>query len=170
SNATAATPSLTVPLASLPTFIADQANALAASAPDAASASTAAAAPQAAQAVKELNITLDPANLGQMTLKLRLAGGKLSVTIGVANPKTLTSIEDDRAVIAARLGGGDQMLEALVIQRQAGPPASSETTSRHALDSDTGADPSANESEADSSNLGRRQGGGAGAAFSKLVV
>ena len=53
-----------------------------------------------------------------MTLKLRLAGGKLSVTIGVANPQTLAAIEDDRALIAARLGAGEQALEDLVIQRQ----------------------------------------------------
>jgi hypothetical protein len=175
SGSASATPSLTVPLATLPAFIADQAQAFVSSASDSGSASTsasaAAATPKAAQAVKELNITLDPADLGQMTLKLRLADGKLSVTIGVVNPSTLTSIEDDRALIAARLGGADQALGDLVIQRQAGAPATQETASSHAPASDTGADPSSSDGEAESSDLGgRRPGPGAGAAFSQLLV
>ncbi len=102
-----------------------------------------------------------------MTLKLRLADGKLSVTIGVVNPSTLTSIEDDRALIAARLGGGDQALGDLVIQRQAGAPAPQETASSHAPASDS--EPSSSDREAESSDLGRRRPG-AGGAFSQLLV
>ncbi len=87
--------------------------------------------PRAAQAVKELQISLDPANLGAMTLKLRLVGGKLAVTIVVANPQTLSAIEDDRALIAARLSTGGQSLDDLVIQRQALPDSSQETNASH---------------------------------------
>jgi hypothetical protein len=177
----ASTPAFSVPLANLPAFIADQASALAtdaSAASDAAASSpaAAAAAPKAAQAVKELQITLDPADLGQMTLKLRLADGKLSVTIAVANPKTLTSIEDDRALIAARLGAGDQTLGDLVIQRQAGAPATQETKSSHVSFSDSSAEASSTDSEAGASNLGRRSSRGfrggarAGGALGDLVV
>lgn len=107
-----ATATLSVALANLPAFIADQVDTLSSvGAFDAQSAAAPVESPKAAQAVKELNISLEPADLGQMTLKLRLAGGKLSVTIAVANPRTLSSIEDDRALIAARLSAGDRTLE-----------------------------------------------------------
>jgi hypothetical protein len=172
SNGTSATPSVSLPLASLPAFIADQASALAADAPSATSAAaTTSATPKAAQAVKELQISLEPADLGEMTLELRLADGKLSVTIAVANPKTLGAIEDDRALIAARLGAGDQTLEDLVIQRQTAAPATPETASSHVIASESGADPSTSDGEANSANPGgRRAGARAGSAFSDLLV
>ena len=168
-------PTLTVPLAQLPAFIADQANSLAAPTADAAAATNNSAAPatqaKAAQAVKELNIALDPGDLGQMTLKLRLAGGKLSVTIEVADPRTLAVIEGDRSLIAARLVTGDQTLEDLVIQRQG--PTTSETVSAHASSKDSGSPSSEPDSEAsdrpgDPSGARPRRGGGG--AFSDLLV
>jgi flagellar hook-length control protein FliK len=128
-----------VPFASLPAFIADQASAFASSAGADASASstssTATSTPKAAQAVKELEISLDPADLGAMTLKLRLADGKLSITIGVANPQTLASIEDDRNLIAQRLATTASPLEDLVIQRQ--NPTTQETTASNATANDS---------------------------------
>ncbi len=145
----ASTPSVTVAFANLPAFIADQASALASeSTPEAAAAAPTSPA-KAAQAVKELQIALDPADLGQMTLKLRLAGGKLSVTIGVANPQTLAAIEDDRALIAARLGAGDSGLEDLLIQRQVAgaPPTETGQTHGFANDSDSQSSSSRNEAE-----------------------
>ena len=108
-----------------------------------------------------------------MTLKLRLAGGKLSVTISIANPQTLTAIEGDRALIAARLGGGEQALHDLVIQSQA--PANPENASSHGFSSDNGGEPSRAD-RGRSSEPDRRQdappGGAAraGDAFDDLVV
>ena len=129
-----------MPLARLPAFIADQASALSAAAPDAsATPAGAATAAKAAQAVKELRIALAPAELGEMTLKLRLAGGKLSVTISIANPQTLKTIEDDRSLIAARLGGGEQALSDLVIQPQIA--ANTEKAPAHGFSSDKGGEP-----------------------------
>jgi hypothetical protein len=49
---------------------------------------------------------------------MRLANGKLSVVISVANPKTLATIEGERDAIAGRLGGNQQELEDLTIRRQ----------------------------------------------------
>jgi hypothetical protein len=150
----------TLPIASLPTFIADQASALSSDVPAATSAAAApASTPKAAQAVKELQIQLDPGELGEMTVKLRLAGGKLSVTIGVANPQTLAAIEDDRALIAARLGAAEQSVEDIVIQRQVAAPPATETSSSHAFASEAATDPSATDGEPDSSRDAQRRSG-----------
>ena len=166
----AATPTLSLPLSQLPAFIAEQASTLAASAADA-SASTPSAAPaaqaKAAQAVKELHIALDPADLGQMTLKLRLAGGKLSVTIDVANPQTLAAIEGDRSLIASRIFSGDQTLEDLVIQRQAPSASALETVPAHASSNEPDSD---NPSEHSGSRHGDPPRRGGGGAFSDLLV
>ena len=72
----------------------------------------------APQVVKELEISLDPADLGAVSLKLRLTGGKLSVVIGVSNASTLASIENDREAIASRLGVDPQSTDSLVIKAQ----------------------------------------------------
>ncbi len=123
SGISAASAPATVALADLPAFLAGEASSLtsaaATEAPSASSSPTTPAAARTAQAVKELKISLDPADLGEMTIKLRLADGKLSVSIAVANPSTLGTIQDDRELIAARLAGGGQTLENLVISRQA---------------------------------------------------
>ncbi len=165
-----AAPALSLPLAQLPAFIAEQASTLAAPAADAPSA-TGSTAPavqaKAAQAVKELNIALDPADLGQMTLTLRLAGGKLSVTIDVANPQTLAAIEGDRSLIAARILNGDQSLENLVIQRQAPSASALETVPAHASSNEPDSD---NPSEHSGSRQGDPPRRGGGGAFSDLLV
>jgi chemotaxis protein MotD len=96
----------------LPDLIADAADDLAGatqSAGAAASAST-------AQPVKELQIDLSPAELGSLTVTMRLVSGKLSVVVAVANPSTLKAIESDRDAIAARLGAAASSLDTLVIQ------------------------------------------------------
>jgi hypothetical protein len=130
----------TVAFADLPNFIVDQAGSLSAAAPDAAPATNAAgnSSPKAAEAVKELQISLDPADLGAMTLKLRLAGGKLSVTISVANPQTLAAIKDDSALIAQRLGSNNQALDDLVIQQQ-NLASTTESAGAHAFANDSSA-------------------------------
>ncbi len=85
--------------------------------------STAATGVGTAQAVKELQIDLDPADLGAVSVKMRLAGGKLSVVMEVATPSTLTAIENERDAIAGRLGSTAQPLESLIIK----PAATSQT-------------------------------------------
>jgi flagellar hook-length control protein FliK len=72
-----------------------------------------------AQAVKELQIDLDPADLGAVSVKMRLVQGKLSVVMEVATPSTLKSIESERGAIAERLGTTAQPLETLVIKASA---------------------------------------------------
>jgi chemotaxis protein MotD len=101
-----------VPLSQLADFVADQASALRSSPSSPSAPSASAAAPQA---VKELEISLDPANLGAVSVKMRLANGKLSIVIGVSNSSTLAAIENERGAIAARLGSTEQPLENLVI-------------------------------------------------------
>ncbi len=95
----------------LPDVIAEQASALK-------SASDNATPLTATQAVKELEIALDPAELGALSVKLRLTGGKLSVVIGVANPKTLAAVEGDRDAIARRLGVDPDSMDSLIIRSQ----------------------------------------------------
>ena len=176
----AATNPTVVPFADLPNFIADQAATLTTQTSDttAAPSSGATQTPKAAQAVKELHIALDPADLGEMTVKLRLVGGKLSVTIAVANPQTLSAIEGDRDTITARLASGDQSLEALTIQRQspsAGPQQESSASHGFANDSGSQNGASGGGSRASSDSEERpkppaRSNAGAGGAFGDLVV
>ena len=123
------------------------------------------AAARTAQAVKELKISLDPANLGEMTVRLKLANGKLSVSISVANPTTLGAIEDDRALIAARLGAGDQTLEDLVISRQAPP---TEVSSSNASQDSGSSDDSDSDPDPPSPRPGARRASGGG--FSGFLV
>jgi chemotaxis protein MotD len=160
----------------LPSFIADQASALSAatSSDNQPTASTAAnPSPKAAEAVKELQISLDPADLGAMTLKLRLAGGKLSVTISVANPQTLAAIKDDSALIAQRLGSNDQALDNLVIQQQNLASSKTEMADGGAFANDSSAQESSSEDEPQPRRRSSASSGGAsggGSAFSDLTV
>ena len=108
---------------------------------------------KAPQAVKELDIELNPGDLGAVKLQMRLANGKLSVVISVENPKTLAAIEGERDSIASRLGGSQQELEDLTIRRQ--------------LDFAQGSQPKSSDGnsnrDSDQSNAQSRQGGDRGA-------
>ncbi len=142
------TPNITVSLFDLPAFVADQAMTLAApSASSGASATT--ASPKAPQAVKELQILLEPGDLGTLSLKLRLTDGKLSVTIGVANPSTLAAISEERDAIAERLGAGQQKIDEIVIRPQS---AATEAGSQN------GAEFSSSGSSHESANSSRSDG------------
>ena len=170
-------PAFTVAYADLPNFIAGQISLLseAASSPEAEPAANAAAnpSPKAAEAVKELQISLEPADLGAMTLKLRLAGGKLSVTISVANPQTLAAIKQDSALIAQRLGANDQALDDLVIQQQNLASTNTEAADARAFASDSSAQDQAAEEEAPARRRPNASSGGAADgrdAFSALTV
>jgi hypothetical protein len=95
-------------------FVATQAASLSAEIPPATS--VAAPATAAPQAVKELEIALNPADLGTVSIKMRLANGKLTIVIGAANPSTLQAIESDRQAIVDRLSTSQQPLESLIVQ------------------------------------------------------
>ncbi len=111
-----------LPPAQLPRLIADQARTLA----RAPSSSPAPLLELAAQAtpgnskIKELEVSLDPADLGKISIKLKLDAGKLDVSIRVANPATLSAIESERGAIETRLAASSQSLESLQIQAQEG--------------------------------------------------
>ena len=65
--------------------------------------------------VTELEIALDPADLGAVSIRMRYANGKLTVVIGAANASTRQAIESDREAIGERLASTQQPLEALII-------------------------------------------------------
>ena len=85
-----------------------------------------------AQAVKELQIDLKPADLGALSVKMRMTQGQLSVVMEVAKPSTLKAIENERSAIADRLGLSAQSLEILIAK----PTATNQTSaeSDHARD------------------------------------
>ena len=136
----------------LPDFVADQASEMSAEVASS-RASHPASMTKAPQAVKELDIELNPGDLGAVKLQMRLANGKLSVVISVENPKTLAAIEGERDSIASRLGGSQQELEDLTIRRQ--------------LDFAQGSQPKSSDGnsnrDSDQSNAQSRQGGDRGA-------
>ena len=115
---TATTNATSLPVSGLADFIASEAEAMSTPASAGASSDDAAAVtPQTpgATKIKELVISLEPENLGKMSLRLRLTNGKLSVSIGVANQQTLAALEGESGAIASRLAGGQQSLESLTI-------------------------------------------------------
>jgi flagellar hook-length control protein FliK len=122
SGGVAMTSATSLPVSGLADFIAGEAEAMSTPPSADASSGAAGATPQApgASKIKELVISLEPENLGQISLRLRLSNGKLSVSIGVANPQTLAAIEDESSAIASRLAGGQQSLESLTIHPQEG--------------------------------------------------
>jgi chemotaxis protein MotD len=91
----------------LPQLIADQAATLGA----ASSAASVGATP-----VKELDVQLNPASLGALTVKMRLAQGKLSVVIEAAKTGTAKMIDGQRDAIAERLGAADQPLASIEVK------------------------------------------------------
>src|SRR5262249_49657366 len=75
----------------LPDVIADQANALVSH-----SASAAATSSGNANPVKELDVSLNPSDLGSLTVKMRIANGNLSVVIETEKSSTAKMIESER--------------------------------------------------------------------------
>jgi chemotaxis protein MotD len=90
----------------------------------------------AAQPVKELEIQLDPTDLGAVSVKMRLSGGKLSVVMEIAKPTTLQAVEGERGAITDRLGSAAQPLESLVIRPATTSSANAE--SNNATDQKSG--------------------------------
>jgi hypothetical protein len=95
----------------------------------ASSGATSAAAVGGAQTVKELQINLEPSDLGAVSVKMRMAHGQLSVVMEVAKPSTLNAIENERDAITDRLGLSAQSLAALIIRPAATTQTSAESGS-----------------------------------------
>ncbi|HLH47943.1 MAG TPA: flagellar hook-length control protein FliK [Roseiarcus sp.] len=108
-SAVAAAP---VGLDQLPDLIAKQAENM--TAPAAAANASAPAASQ--NPVKELEVQLNPADLGSLTVKMRLANGNLAVVIETSKDSTAKLIEGERDAIAERLASVEQPVASVVIQ------------------------------------------------------
>jgi hypothetical protein len=123
-------------------FIADQASTLSepSDGAPAAATTTATASPLGGSNVKELQVALQPEGLGQVTLKLRLTNGRLSVVIAAADPQTLAAIENERGLLVSRLGGASQPLETLVIQSQEAQPNDAGTSNAGGFETTRGGD------------------------------
>ena len=94
----------------LPDVIADQAQALA-SQGAAATGNAGSANP-----VKELDVRLNPSDLGSLSVKMRIANGNLTVVIETEKSSTAKMIESERDSILARLGSADQPIASIVIK------------------------------------------------------
>ena len=90
---------------------------------------TSAAAVGGGQSVKELQINLEPSDLGAVSVKMRMANGQLSVVMEVAKSSTLNAIENERDAITDRLGLSAQPLAALIIRPAATTQTSAESGS-----------------------------------------
>jgi chemotaxis protein MotD len=101
----------------LPQVIADQARSLG---------TTSSGSGVGATPVKELDVQLNPASLGSLTVKMRLAEGKLSVTIETANSATAKLIDSAREAIAERLSAVDQPVASIEVKSSENTSAQSE--------------------------------------------
>ena len=72
--------------------------------------------PKVSDAVKELSVALDPAELGTISVKLQLRNGNLHLAIEVENANTLKAIESQKAEISKKLGLSDEAPISLVIR------------------------------------------------------
>src|SRR5579883_2703457 len=121
-SAGSAAPGTPISLAQLPDLIAKQA-------PTPAAPANAATTPAGAanlNPVKELQVQLNPADLGSLTVKMRLADGNLAVVIETAKDSTATLIDGERDAIARRLASVDQPVASLLIQTSGNAPMQGE--------------------------------------------
>jgi len=98
------------------------------------------AATSGGDAVKELEVELDPPDLGSVSVKMRLAQGKLSVVVEVANSSALKAIQGDRDAIADRLDADSQPLESLIIKSAASDQTTTGTNYAQDANSDSQGD------------------------------
>lgn len=80
--------------------------------------SDAAASPQAGPSnlVKTLDLQLEPASLGRVTLRLRLVGTQLDVQVEVGNSRALQVIADDKDLLVGKLRDQGYSVNALVVR------------------------------------------------------
>ena len=66
--------------------------------------------------VKELDVQLNPASLGALTIEMRLSNGNLSVTIKADKPDTLKLIENESGAISDKLKSLNFSVESLTVK------------------------------------------------------
>jgi hypothetical protein len=108
--ATSAIGTSSIDVDQLADVIADHARALAS---QGASGTTAAV---GANPVKELDVRLNPADLGSLTVKMRIADGNLAIVIEAEKSSTAKLIDGERSAIVERLASVDQPLASVVIK------------------------------------------------------
>lgn len=66
--------------------------------------------------VKELDVQLNPASLGSLSIQMRLSNGSLNVTIKAENSDTLKLIENERSTISDKLKSMEFSVESLTVK------------------------------------------------------
>jgi len=105
------------------------ANAVADLAPQSsASAATASGAATRTAPIKELDVQLNPASLGNLTIEMRLSEGKLAITIKAAKSDTLKLIDGERGSISDKLASLNFTVESVTVKSADAPAASAPGT------------------------------------------
>jgi flagellar hook-length control protein FliK len=117
-NAIAANNMLSAPVAQLADVIASAAGELASQGSNVASSGATANSADAARMapVKELDVQLNPASLGALTIQMRLNNGNLSVTIKADKSDTLKLIENERSSITDKLQSLNFSVDSLTVK------------------------------------------------------
>lgn len=105
--------------------------------------------------VKELDLSLDPADLGKISVKLRSDGVNLSVVIEVQKREALKQVEAQKDLIAQRLGADGQTVSSVVVREA---PAAAQASGGNEADGSTGAYAGGSNSNAEGSRGGGSNG------------
>jgi chemotaxis protein MotD len=113
-----ATGALSTPIGQLADLIGNAASGMAAGGQDAASAVKAAGAAGVANMapIKELDVQLSPANLGSLSIQMRLTNGNLNITIKADKSDTVRLIDSERSSISDKLKSLNFSVETLTIK------------------------------------------------------
>ncbi|WP_158815826.1 flagellar hook-length control protein FliK [Methylocapsa sp. S129] len=107
-----------VPIAQLADVVASVAQQLDSSSGDATSSAATANTADAARMspIKELDVQLNPASLGSLSIEMRLSNGNLNVTIKAEKPDTLKLIDNERGAISDKLKSLNFSVESLTVK------------------------------------------------------
>ena len=138
-NAVAANGVLSAPIAQLADVVASAAGELAAQGSNAAPAGATGNSADAARMapVKELDVQLNPASLGALTIQMRLNNGNLSVTIKADKSDTLKLIENERSSITDKLQSLNFSVDSLTVKASDAVAPSSASASADASNTGT---------------------------------
>jgi flagellar hook-length control protein FliK len=75
--------------------------------------------------VKELDVQLNPASLGAVTIQMRLTDGKLAVTIKADRPDTVKLIENERGSLSDKLQSLNFSVESVTVKPSDAPTSAS---------------------------------------------
>jgi chemotaxis protein MotD len=153
---------LSAPVAQLADIVASAAGELASQSNDAAASGTPADSANAARMapVKELDVQLNPASLGALTIQMRLNNGSLSVTIQADKSDTLKLIENERSSITNKLQSLNFSVDSLTVKASDAVAPSSSSAGA----SNTGA---SNHGQAQQGQSGQTADGSRGGRFSQ---